>query len=51
MSHLFVTNQTPDPFCWTMEWVVFEMEGKLGNYGRDDIMGELWSDLGRLNDG
>ena len=33
-----------------MGWVILEMEGKLRNYGRDDIMGELWSDLGRLWD-
>jgi len=33
-----------------MGWVVFEMEGKLGNCERDDIMEELWSDLWRLWD-
>ena len=33
-----------------MGWVVFRMEGKLGNYGRNDMMEELWSDLWRLWD-
>ena len=31
-----------------MGLVVFRMEGRLGNYGRNDMMEELWSDLGRL---
>jgi len=46
--HLFVTDQTPDSLCEIMGWVVFRMEEMLGNYGRNDMMGELWGDLGRL---